>query len=53
MTRRYRCRSHPECEVTWRGTGCYLCGVEQAQRHRRAREPDDLEETIRRWDLGR
>ena len=26
----YRCREHPDCEVTWRGTGCRLCAGEHA-----------------------
>lgn len=27
----YRCREHPECEVTWRGTGCVECAAEAEQ----------------------
>jgi hypothetical protein len=42
---RFRCRDHPSCEVTWRGTGCPIC-VRRTRRKRAARNKRPIEHVL-------
>jgi hypothetical protein len=53
---RFRCRAHPDAQVTWRGTGCKVCQQAKPARRdedRRRHEDDAITiETVptpRRW----
>lgn len=43
LTSRYRCRTHPNQPVTWKGTGCPDCTRERRRRPRPESRADYLD----------
>ena len=39
----YRCREHPDCSTTWKGTGCPRCATDR-KRRKASPEPSDYTE---------